>query len=238
VTGSSVARRYWRLLTGSRTVPESLVAGRGRVGYSFGQRYWASLVGVILPAVEDAKGARSRAHFSAPSQRVRTMPTADPGLGGWFLLPGLRVPAILQAGDESRVIAEAATPGGRAEFFVRRGGTSRRYVLEVVLRDFDDLPGVVFVRYGTAHGGRLLIVPLTEAEIGPPSAQVELAGIDVSKRWEVLGPLSADQAATWDADTVAASVSAAANEATREAWRWVSGSLGPELQRLIERTLP
>ena len=238
MTGQSVARRYWRSLTESRTVPGSLVPGRGRVGYSFGQRYWASLVGVVLPVAGDAEAAQSRARFSSPSQRVRTMPAAGPGLGGWFLLPELHGPAILRASGESRMIAEAAAPDGRTEFFVRQGGTSRRYVLEVVLRDFDDLPAVVFVRYGTAHGEQVLLVPLTSSEIGSPSAQVELAGIDPHQRWEALGPVPADQASAWDAGTVAASVTAAVSEATREAWRRVSGSLGPELRQVIERALP
>jgi hypothetical protein len=238
MTRSSMARRYWRSLAGAQPVPEALAEGRGRAGYSFGQRYWAAFIGVILPEREDAKAARSLARFPSPSQRARTMPAADPGPGGWFLLPELHGPAILQASGEGRVIAEAATPDGLAEFFVRRGGTTGRYLLEVVLRDFDDLPAVVTVRFGTANGVRVLLVPLAPGEIGPPSAQVELAGIDASQRWEVSAPLPADRTAAWDADTMAASVNAAASEATREAWRLVSRLLGPELQRVIEGALP
>jgi hypothetical protein len=167
------------------------------------------------------------------------MPTAGLGLGGWLLLPELHGPAILQASSESRVIAEAATADGRTEFFIRRGSASRPYLLEVVLRDFHDLPAVVLVRYWTAHGQQVLVVPLASSEIGAPSAQVELAGIDASQQhWEALGPISLDQVAAWDAGTVAASVAAAASGATREAWRRVSDSLGPELRRVIEEALP
>lgn len=238
MTGSSVARRYWRSLVGAQPVPEALAEGRGRVGYNFGQRYWAAFIGVVLPEMEDMKAARPRARFPSPSQRARTMPAADLGPGGWFLLPELHGPAILQASGEGRVIVEATTPDGLAEFFVRRGGTTGRYLLEVVLREFDDLPAVVIVRFGTANGMRVLLVPLAPTEIGPPSAQVELAGIDTGQRWEVSVPVPADRAAVWDAGTMAASVSAAASDATREAWRLVSRLLGPELRRVIEGALP
>jgi hypothetical protein len=237
MTGPSVGQRYWCSLTGSRMLPEPPLEGRGRVGYSFWQRYWASLVGAVLPVTDQAHSARSPARTGSGTEDARTMPTAGRGIGGWFLLPAFDGPAILRASGESRVIAEAATPDGRAELFVRRGDTSRPYHLEIVLRDFEDLPAVVFVRYATVRGTQVLVVPLISSEIGAPSAQVQLPGIDPSQRWEVVGPLSADQAARWDANTVAASVTAAASEATREAWRRVGGSLRPELRRVIEKAL-
>ena len=238
MTSVPVARRYWRALTGSRTAPEQPATGRGRAGYSFWQRFWASLIGVDLPVVADADNGRSRARSAVPSQRVRRMPVTGPGAGGWIMLPELRGPAILQASDESRVIAEAVTPDGRTEFFVRRDRTSKRYLLEVVLREDDHLPVFFLVRYGTAHGERRLAVPLLASTIGPPSAQVELADMDVSQRWEALGPVPGDQASAWGAGIVAASVAAAANEATRAAWRQVSGLLGPELAQVINQALP
>jgi hypothetical protein len=238
MTGPSFARRYWRSLTESRADPGSPITGRGRADYSFGQRYWAAFVGVVLPAAERPDIAMSGGHVSSPSQWVRGMQTARPGAGGWFVLPGLGAQVVLRAGDESRVVAEATTQDGRVELFVRLGGTPRRYLLEVVLRDSGPFPAVVFVRYAAAHGERLLLVPLTDAEIGPPSAQVELAGFEAGQRLEVLGPLPADQNADWDADDVEASVSAAASEATRDAWRRLRSSLPSELQVVIDRTMP
>lgn len=237
MTDVPVARRYWHRLLESRPTPGQPLAGRGRAGYSFWQRFWASFIGVALPVVADTDDARSRARSAVPSQPVRRMPTTVRVAGGWLLLPELRGLAILRASDESRVVAEAAAPDGRTEFFVRRDRTAQRYLLEVVLREPDQLPVFFLVRYETARGQQLLAVPLTASSIGPPSAYVELADMDVSQRWAALGPLSGDQATAWDAGVVAASVAAAASEATREAWRQVSGMLGPDLHQVIDQAL-
>jgi hypothetical protein len=154
------------------------------------------------------------------------------------LLPELGGLAVLRAGDEDRIVAEAVMPNVRASFFVRRAGSSGRYFLEVVLRGFDDLPEIVHVRFRGADGERLILVPVAASLVGPPSAQVELAGMDVSQRLEVQSPVPARQVMDWDEDTVMASVSAAASEGTREAWRQVSSWLSAVLRRAVERSLP
>jgi hypothetical protein len=236
MTGPSFAGRYWRSLTASWAPAEQLAEGRR--GYSFWQRYWASFIGAVLPMAKEAEHAPSIARFSSPSWPIRTMPKASLGLDGWLSLPEIDGPAILQASGESRVIAEAATPDGKAEFYVRRNGTSRKYLLEVVLRDFHDLPAIVLVRYSTAHGEQVLVIPLVSSEVGVPSAQVELVEIDATQRWIARGPFPANQVAVWDRDTVAASIAAAASGATREAWRRMSKSLTPDLRRMVEEALP
>jgi len=77
MTGPSVARRYWRSLTGPPVAPEMSSEIRGRAGYPFWRRYWASFVGVALPATEDAEGTRSQARSSSPSWHDRTSTAAD-----------------------------------------------------------------------------------------------------------------------------------------------------------------
>jgi hypothetical protein len=138
------------------------------------------------------------------------------------------------------VVADAATPDRRAEFFVWKSDTPGRYLLEVVLRDAAVLPAVVLVRYRTRDGSQLLVVPFAPSDvsgIGAPSAQVELTEVDAGQRWEVLGPIPADQWTAWDADTVAVSAAAAGNERTRLAWQQIGRSLGPELRRAVEEAL-
>ena len=53
----SLARRYWRALTGGGSSVEEIPAERGRAGYSLWQRYWSALVGIRLP-VRRARGPR------------------------------------------------------------------------------------------------------------------------------------------------------------------------------------
>ena len=235
MTGPSAARRYWRSFTRTEGVPEVQVAERGRVGYSFGQRYWAAFIGVVLPVAED--DGRAQAPISPPSRAGRGLPTAERAVQRGFLLPDLRL-ASYRASPQGSAIAAAATPDGLTEFYVFPGGRPGWYLLEVVFRGAGSLPAVVTVRYRTIEGGeQVLLVPLGLSKIGAPSAQVRLAGVDDSKNWEVSEPVPASRDSAWDAGTVTASAKAAANEATREAWRQVSTMLTPDLQQVIREAL-
>ena len=237
MTGLSFARRYWNSLTEAE-VSGSLASGRGRAGYSFWQRYWASFSGVALPirpGTATRESAATAVEPSSPASRQHAI--GQPG-SGWFLLPQLPGLAALRAGDEDGVIAEIATPDGRVEFFVRRrGGGLEQYRAEVVLRDFDALPAVVSIRYGTTEGEQLLLVPLAAQEIGPAASQVELPGFNRARKWETSAPVQVDRATVWEEETVVASIRAALNEATREAWRQVGDVTGGELRRVIDRAL-
>lgn len=237
MTGLSFARRYWNSLTEAEA-SGSLASGRGRAGFSFWQRYWASFSGVALPirpGTATRESAVTAAEPSSPARRQRAISQPE---AGWFLLPQLPGLAALRAGDEDGVIAEIVTPDGRAELFVRHyGGTPGQYRAEVVLRDFDTLPAVVSIRFTAAEGEQVLLVPLAAQEIGPAAAQVELPGFDRARKWEISAPIQVNRATVWEEETVVASVRAALNEVTRAAWRQVGDVIGGEMRRVIYQAL-
>ena len=233
----SFSRRYWDGMTGADAPPSSLAVGRGRTGFTFGQRYWSSFIGVDLPARPDTAAAEFSAPASKPMHLPRRLPIARQLREGWFPLPQLPAPAGLRAGDDSDVVAEVTSPDHRVEFFVRRISIApTRYRVEVVMREFDALPAIIVIRYGEADGERVLLVPIAQQAIGPPVSQVELPGFTGGTAWEASAQVRPDQT-PWGEDIVIASIRAAVNQATRDAWRQVGEVVGDDLQRLIDRVL-
>jgi hypothetical protein len=239
MTYTSFARRYWSSLTGADAPRARLDGRRGRAGYSFWQRYWASFVGMNLPVRKDGAATESAARTPGPSPRPAPgLPAEGQRMRGWFSLPQLPAVAGLRAGDEESVFAGMRAPDGRIEFFVRRSGAiAVQYRVEVVLWDDTALPAVISLRYGTAEGTQSLLVPMVAQAIGPPVSQVKLPGFDRRRGWEASGPVPVDRATAWPYEDVVTSIHAAANEATRSAWREVHGLVNDELAQVILQAL-
>ncbi|WP_329611751.1 hypothetical protein [Kitasatospora herbaricolor] len=148
----------------------------------------------------------------------------------------------LAAAGGDAVAVEASAPGGRAVFLLRAGGGGRpEYTLEVVLRGAGaDLPLMSEVKYTGAGGGeQVLLVPMARGPLGPVAGLVRLPGFTAGSAagWTAAAPAPVTRGATWDAAVVAASVRAALNEATRDAWRQVREFVGEELQAVIDGEL-
>ncbi|WP_432933500.1 hypothetical protein ACQPZZ_18060 [Microbispora sp. CA-135349] len=240
---TSFLRRYWRSLTdlgGPRLAPPAPRAWRG---HTFPHRYWAGLLGIDL---RDRTGARVdlSGGVTTPEETSRPFHGA-PATGSpdarWFVLPRLPEPAGLLAAGDDAVVAEAVSPDGRAEFHVRRRDAAEAdYALDVTLRDFDELPAVITVRYERAGGSEQeLLLPMTRQDIVPTTGQIELPGFTGDGAWWASAPVVlVSVMGGWDAASVAASVAAAVNEATRDSWRRVRDLLPEDLGRVVDEAMP
>jgi len=233
------ARRYWNSLVG---IWPSAPLGSERVrnGYTFWERYWASLtVNDLEPRSTRATGDARPAVSAAPRGIDFTIGTAQLMKGGWFPLPPIPAASGLRAGDDNDVLAAGASPEG-IEFFVRLAPSgSAVYEVEVVVRRELESPALVGIRYATATGQRFLLVPIADMRFGTAIAQVNLPGLESGGAWEASGPRPAADAAEWtaDADVIAASIQAAASTGTRAAWRTVRDTARGGLPAVIDRFL-
>jgi hypothetical protein len=134
----------------------------------------------------------------------------------WISLPPLPELDGLRAAAGDEVIAEFSVAGGQVDIFVRPGppGTSG-YTGEFVLRSYDALPVVMRVRFRTEDGLRELIVPFTRPPVGPPVAEMRLAGLESGEQWEAREPRGLDGADSWTKPVITASAEAAADGNTR-----------------------
>jgi hypothetical protein len=140
------------------------------------------------------------------------------------------------------VVLEASSPDGAARFLVRStGAIVPAYELELVLRGVDaTLPLVSAVRYTGASGNQqVLLVPVAQGRLGSPASLVQLPDFtaDSAAAWTASAPTLVTSSVTWDAATVASSVRAALNEATREGWRQVRELVGDDLRSVIDGEL-
>ena len=242
---ASFARRCWNAFTGittQETASRSLTTGRQVAGYGFGQRCWAAFVGLDLPALPMSALAQPAVltSVSGRSHQARSnsvQPTPPRSAGGWLPLWPQVASSSLRADDGDGLMAEFRSPDGRIDYFIRRLSVSQeRYRLEVVVRDAESLPAVISVRSTQTKDGRVLLVPVVRSEWGPSAAQIDLVGFD-SAAWEASGLALVDQAMVWDTSVVVASVGAAANEATRNAWRRVGEIVTEDMRRVITEAL-
>lgn len=228
---ASVGRRVWGSFVGGR-VPHPPRGVRGREGYRFRQRFWASFIGVDLPPAAVARRAAV-----VPRTSLRREP---PQNGGWYALPSLpAVGGVTAAGDDV-VVLEETSPDGLVRFLVRsHGGDRPGFSLEVVLRGLDaDRPLMCEVRYTKADGReRVLLVPVARARFGPSASYVHLPGFTAETAWAASGPAPVTAGEAWDAGTVADSIRAARNEATRDAWRQAREFVGDHLRGAIDGEL-
>jgi hypothetical protein len=215
-------------------------AERGRDGYTFWERYWASLTVSDLPPrpAPIIGDARPPASVAAPGVG-RTAGTARLLEGGWFPLRPVPAGAGLRAGDDDDVLAAASSPAG-TEFFVRPGQPGAAwYRVEVVVRQEGKFPALIAIRYPTAAGQQFLLVPIADMRFGAAIAQVNLPGLESGAVWEASGPRPVADAADWTAEAgvIARSIHAAATEGTRGAWRAVRDAAPGDLQTVIDRFL-
>ncbi|MCE3030120.1 hypothetical protein [Streptomyces sp. CMSTAAHL-2] len=256
MSNGSLAQRSWNSFIGRPQPSRVGAVGRARRGYTVGQRLWASFIGVDLPPASHrprwapkapvyrpllVKGQARVKWDSEAHDEVRGGGPFGPGRldDGWFALPALGEAGGLTAAGGDAVLLEASSPDGGAAFLLRaEGGVTPEYRLEMVLRGGEAAgPLVARVRYVAASGGeRTLLVPVVRGRFGPAASLIRLPGFTFGS-WSARTPAPVTPAIAWDAVTVAASVRAALNEATRDAWRQVRELVGDELRATIDGEL-
>ena len=246
MSARSVAWRSWTSFLGGRQPNLTRTAGRSRDGYTLRQRFWASFIGLALPPLRYGLAPTSEASTliaSPPPRKPRRQgPSASRLPPGWFALPALLEVGGLAAAGSDTVVLEASSPDGAARFLVRStGAIVPAYDLELVLRGVDaTLPLVSAVRYTGASGNQqVLLVPVVQGRLGSPASLVRLPDFtaDSAARWTASAPALVTSSVAWDAATVASSVRAALNEATREGWRQVRELVGDDLRSVIDGEL-
>ncbi|WP_435218879.1 hypothetical protein [Streptomyces sp. bgisy034] len=233
MTRGSVVRRSWSSFTTGRRAASPRAGERGRAGYALWQRAWASFTGINLPS------RPGRVPDTAPRLTPAPRPQATPAAAGWFALPSLPAAGALTASGSDTVVLEAPSPDGRAVFVLRRtGGQTAEYVLELVVRDSVDQPELVTVTYTGPDGEEhTLLIPVSPSSFGPAASFVRLNGFAAGSTWQATGPALIPEDPDWPSATVAHSVRAARNEATREAWRRVRECAGQGVRDTIDGAL-
>ncbi|MET8027607.1 hypothetical protein [Streptomyces avermitilis] len=233
MTRGSVARRFWSSVTTGRRAASSLAGGRDRAGYALWQRTWASFTGINLPP------RPGHAPDVAPRLTPASRPQTAPAAAGWFGLPSLPAAGALTASGSDTVVLEAPSPDGRAVFVLRRtGDRTAEYALELVVRDTADQPELATVTYTRPDGEEhTLLVPVAPSRFGPAASLIRLNGFTAGSTWQAHGPAPVPEDPDWPPATVAHSVRAARNEATREAWRRVGECTGQGVRDTIDGAL-
>jgi len=246
MSAAAVAQRFWRSFVGGRQPYLRRSAERGRDGYSLRLRIWASFIGVALPptrrgTVLTYEPSTVLLEPASPGDRPRNGQQASVLAPGWFALPPLLTVSGLTAAGSDPVVLETSSPDGRARFLVRSRRSLRpEYSLELVLRGVDAArPMMSAVKYSRVDGiEQLLLVPVIQGQVGPPAAYVSLPGFAAETAWTAGAPAPVTSSVVWDTATVAGSVRAALNEATRGAWRRVAELVSHDLRSVIESELP
>ncbi|MFE3184200.1 hypothetical protein ACFXKR_25515 [Streptomyces violascens] len=239
-TGSVIARS-WRSFTGhtSAHIPPS--PGRGWHGHTLRRRVWASFTGAELRPARSHGPLPDEALLDLPSQPAPDRSRSRSLAPGWFTLPRLPQGSGLAAAGGDAVLIEASSPDGRARFLVRGPGiTAPEHRLELILDTAGtDRPLMTVVSYPEPDGTeQLLLVPVVRGRFGPPASYVRLPGFDAAATLTASGAVPVTPNSSWTAAQVAASVGAALNDATREAWRQVREMLVDEgLRAVIDRGL-
>ncbi|MEU6844825.1 hypothetical protein ABZ930_23420 [Streptomyces sp. NPDC046716] len=244
MTNGSLARRFWRSFTGGVDPHHLHARVRAREGYSLWLRIWASFIGTDLPS------GSMQAEPTLPDTLRENRPTpraadeqvlARPPAPGWFPLPRLPQGGGLAAAGGDTVLLEASAPDGIARFLVHsHAGPIRGHSLEVVVPDAENtVPMMTALRYPTLAGPeQTLLVPVVRAPLGPAASYVRLPGFS-GEDWTASAPIPVSRDSAWDAETVALSVGASLNEATRNAWRAVRATISDaDLRHVIDRELP
>ncbi|MEZ7002269.1 hypothetical protein [Streptomyces sp. AD55] len=233
MTRGSVVQRSWSSLTTGRRTVFPRAGGRGRAGYALWQRAWASFTGVNLPP------RAGHTPDTAPPVTPAPRPQAAGAAAGWFALPSLPAAGALTASGSDTVVLEARSPDGRAVFVLRRtGDQTAEYALELVVRDTADQPELATVTYTGPDGEEhTLLIPVSPSRFGPAASFVRLGGFTAGSTWQATGPAPVPENPGWPSVTVAHSVRAARNEATREAWRRVRERAGQGVRDTIDGAL-
>ncbi|MFD9869080.1 hypothetical protein ACFXI8_26525 [Streptomyces niveus] len=232
MTRESVTRRSWSSFTTAGRRAASPVGRRERAGYGLWQRAWASFAGITLPP-------RPGHAPPMPARREEPAGRPQPAPAGWFTLPPLPAGGALTASGSDAVVLETSSPNGRAVFVLRRTVDEKAdYLLELVVRGIADQPELAVVTYTRPDGEEhTLLIPVASSSFGPAASFVGLSGFSANSAWRATGPAPVPVDPDWPLVTVAHSVRAAANEATRAAWRRVGECAGQEIRDTIDRAL-
>jgi hypothetical protein len=219
---------------GRFTVTARIVATAGQLARVGGATIGLEVNGQHFLAVLDSDGSLTFPHVPAGDWKLCRLQQRRiyPSGGRSVALPLPSPPAELAAAGRpgSTAILRATLPDSQADLILHREGVAD-YLLEVVLRFVPERLLVIAVRYGTSGGGEeLVLIPVRR------DALARLAGYAPRSPWQASAPAPPDQVQVWDASTVAHSVHAAVNNATRDAWREI-GSVVPNAQWVIDEEL-
>lgn len=189
--------------------------------------------GEFFLAVMPSTGSATFAHVPGGEWTLRRLGQTLAKDHGSLLvtLPSPRPLATLAAASRTpTALVKAALPGGQTVLVLHQERADF-FLLEVIPDVADDSPRFVAVHYGNVSGDeQVLIIPFLGAGLA------RLPGYVASLPWHASLPTPADQLLTWDLETVAASARAAANNATRRAWRTITERV-PELREIVTKAL-
>ena len=189
--------------------------------------------GEFFLAIMPSTGSATFAHVPGGEWTLRRLgqpPAKDHGSLLVTLPPPRPLATLAAASRTPTALVKAALPGAQAVLVLHQERADV-FLLEVVPDEADDSPRFVAVHYGNASGDeQVMIIPFLGAGLA------RLPGYVASLPWHASVPAPADQLLTWDLETVAASVRAAVNNATRRAWRTITERV-PELHEVITEAL-
>jgi hypothetical protein len=157
---------------------------------------------------------------------------SHPGDGPSLALPLPRGQTELAAAGRLKgtAVLKAVLPDVQARLILHRERQGD-YLVEIeAAGTHAKAPLVLAMRYGTPGGGEgLVVIPAQR------SGLARLTGFSPAHPWQA-SPVTAAEIRAMGADAITASVRAAANNATRRAWREI-GVTVPEFRQLIDREL-
>lgn len=206
---------------------------RAREGYGLARRCLASFLRVELPPQQQEH----------PASIVRPVAAMRRPGSNWFGLPLFppETGLTLTAASPGRVAA-ALSPEGTVEFSLYHNDSTAvpRFSLEIVLRGPTSLPAIVRVAYRLDEDQATqtdLLIPVTDAPLGPPTSRVELPGFAAGIAWESNGLIGPSEAISLGEPVIRMSIAAAASEGTLVAWRRlraVGGALADAIDQAWE----
>jgi hypothetical protein len=125
VSDDSLARRYWRALTGVPTIEAFAFYPREREGYGLWLRYWASLLNVRPSQISSRRSMPGVTLSTAVPRNPLTRPYVD---GEWIRLPRFDRELRLAATDDIERLSASWTVAGW-RFLLREAGPGQVDVL-------------------------------------------------------------------------------------------------------------
>lgn len=141
------SRRYWRSLTSSRPIVSN--NPRNRVGYSFWQRYWASLLGIQMPAKPRTEfEVESEGRSKSAHAKKCTEETSDPRS---------------TVGPFSDWVLNTATVGSVATGAILLSFAVALFIVLILTSNFSALAWVSIIAIGIPIAIRVVYMPTTKS---------------------------------------------------------------------------